>query len=548
MQKTINCQTFRKMFVSGVQNLENCKAKVDSLNVFPVPDGDTGTNMSLTMMASVTALGNVAGTDFASMADTISNGALRGARGNSGVITSQIFKGFCGALKKETEINSKVLARAFGMGTEIAYQAVAKPQEGTILTVVRMMAEFAASNFKKYPNLEEFLSAIIDAGQVSLDNTPEILPVLKKAGVVDAGGYGLLVFFRGMLSALQGHEIALQEKSNEPESDFDKVREHADFTNLGDIEFAYCTEFFIVNMKKKTTQADIDRFRDKLLEMGDSLVVVGDLEFVKVHVHTNQPGKALSMALELGELDKLKIENMLEQNRQLLERYQAEKKDMGMLSICAGKGLSQIFKELAVDRIIEGGQTMNPSANDILEACKRINADNIFVFPNNKNIILAAEQAKALLEDKTLYVIPTRNIPQGIAAAIAFNPDVDAQENTENMLSAIKEVTVGQVTYAVRKTSLDGFDLNEGDIIGLDDKKIISMSSSKTDGVVEATKQVVNILQNEDHEILTLYFGEDVKKEEAEELAEKLEEEFPHLEVSAYYGGQPLYYYLISLE
>ncbi len=548
MQKTINSQTFKKMFVSGVQNLENCKQKVDSLNVFPVPDGDTGTNMSLTMMASVTALNNMAGSDFSTMADVIANGALRGARGNSGVITSQIFKGFCFALKKETEISTKVLAKAFGQGTEIAYQAVAKPQEGTILTVVRMMAVFAAANYKKYSNIEEFLSAIIDAGQVSLDQTPEILPVLKKAGVVDAGGYGLLVFFRGMLSALQGHEIALKEQSNEPESDFDKVREHADFTSLGEIEFAYCTEFFIVNIKKKTTQSDIDKLREKLLTMGDSLVVVGDLEFVKVHVHTNDPGKALSLALELGELDKLKIENMLEQNRQLLERYQAEKKEMGMLAICAGSGLSGIFKDLAVDRVIEGGQTMNPSANDILEACKRINADNIFVFPNNKNIILAAEQAKALLEDKNLYVIPTRNVPQGIAAAIVFNPEVSVGENTENMLAAMKEVSVGQVTYAVRKTNLDGFDLNEGDIIGLDDKKILSKSESKVDGVEEATKQLVDILQTDDHEILTLYYGEDVKKEEAEALAEALEEEFPHLEVSAYHGGQPLYYYLISLE
>ena len=543
MQKTINGQTFRKMFISGVKNLDNYKQKVDSLNVFPVPDGDTGTNMSLTLMSSVTTVGKIAGNDMAEITDAISMGALRGARGNSGVIMSQILKGFCLAIKKEPEINSKVLAKAFGLGTEISYQAVAKPQEGTILTVVRMMAEFAAVNYKKQQSLDVFLKSIIEAGQIALDKTPEILPVLKKANVVDAGGYGLLLFFIGMHKSMIGEDVETLEPS-EVKSDFDNIQEHADFSDLGDIEFAYCTEFFIVNIKKKTTQADIDRFKERLIGMGDSLVVVGDLEFVKVHVHTNEPGKVMTYALELGELDKLKVENMLEQNRQLMERYQSEKKELGMLAICAGNGITRIFKDLAVDRVIEGGQTMNPSANDILEACKRINAMNIFIFPNNKNIILAAEQAKVLLEEKNLYVIPTKNIPQGISAAIAFNSDLSVSENTENMLEAIKCVSVGQVTYAVRNTNLDGFDLKEGDIIGLDGKKILS----KSNNVEDATEKLVEILQNDDYEILTLYYGEDVTEEQANKLASHLESKFPHLEVSAYSGGQPLYYYLISLE
>ncbi len=544
MQKIINAATFRKMFIGGVKNLEIEKNKVDSLNVFPVPDGDTGTNMTLTLQAAVKELNNLAGNEFEVMADTISKGALRGARGNSGVITSQILKGFCTGVKKAKVFDNLALAKAFGQATEIAYSAVAKPQEGTILTVIRMMAEYAAVEYRSKIGVDEFLLKIIEAGDEALAKTPEILPVLKKAGVVDAGGYGLLVFFRGMYTILSGGEIigeveVLSEKDQEAE-----MMEHADFTNLGDIEFAYCTEFFIVNLKKKTTQADIDRLREKLLKMGDSLVVVGDLEFVKVHVHTNEPGVALTHALELGELDKIKIENMLEQNRKLLERYQAEKKDSGMLAICAGEGLAAIFKDINVDRIIEGGQTMNPSANDILEAVKRINADHVFVFPNNKNIILAAEQAKALVEDKTIHVIPTKNVPQGIATALAYNPEASVEDNTDSMLEALHSVTVGQVTYAVRSTNIDGFDLTEGDIIGLDNKKILT----KGDNVGEVVAGLVEKIKTDDHEMLTLYYGQDVKEEDAEKLRDEMESRFDGIDVDVLYGGQPLYYYIVSLE
>ena len=544
MQKIINAQTFRKMFVGGVKSLEIKKAYVDSLNVFPVPDGDTGTNMSLTLRAAADVLNTVAGNDYEVIADTISKGALRGARGNSGVITSQILKGFCTAVKKSKTFDNLTLAKAFGQATEVAYSAVAKPQEGTILTVVRMMAEYAAKEYKNKIGIDEFLLKIIDAGEDALAKTPEILPVLKKAGVVDAGGYGLLVFFRGMYTILNGGEIAGEVQEVSMEKQEADMLAHADFSNLGDIEFAYCTEFFIVNIKKKTTQADIDRLRERLIGMGDSLVVVGDLEFVKVHVHTNEPGVALTYALELGELDKVKIENMLEQNRQLMERYKESKKDQGMLAICAGEGLAAIFKDLTVDRVIEGGQTMNPSANDICEAINRINADHIFVFPNNKNIILAAEQAKALIEDKTVHVIPTKSVPQGISTALVFNPEASVEENMDSMIGALHNVTVGQVTYAVRATNVDGFDLVEGDIIGLGDKKILA----KGDGVDDVVASLIGKLAKKDHEMLTLYYGADVKEAEATALAEKLEEVYPDLEIDVLYGGQPLYYYILSLE
>lgn len=545
MQKSVNAATFRKMFIGGVKNLEANKQMVDSLNVFPVPDGDTGTNMSLTLQAAVKELNNLPGNDMEVISDTIAKGALRGARGNSGVITSQILKGFCMAVKKSKSFDNLTLAKAFGQGTEIAYSAVTKPQEGTILTVIRMMAEFAAKEYKSKIGFNEFFLKIIEAGEEALAKTPEILPVLKKAGVVDAGGKGLIVFLRGMYMTLNGDDIKVDfEESTTPKVETTAEEMiHGDF-DLGNIEFAYCTEFFVVNIKKKTTNADIDRFREHLISIGDCVVVVGDLEFVKVHVHTNQPGTAISYALELGEIDKIKIENMLEQNRALIEKYKAEKKAQGMLSVCAGDGLAQIFKDLQVDRIIEGGQTMNPSANDILEAVKRINADNVFIFPNNKNIILAAEQAKALIEDKSIHVIPTKNVPQGIACALNFNPDASIEENTEMMLDAMHNVTVGQVTYAVRTTSVDGFDLVEGDIIGLDNKKIMSKGAKVEKVVCDLIKK----LKKEDHAMVTLYYGHTIKEEEANKLQEKLKTTFPELEVELLYGGQPLYYYILALE
>lgn len=544
MQKTINPQLFRKMFIGGVNNLESHKQLVDALNVFPVPDGDTGTNMSLTVQSAVKQLNSVQGNDFSTICDAISKGALRGARGNSGVITSQILKGFCSAVKKAKEFDNLTLAKAFGRATEVAYSAVAVPQEGTILTVVRMMAEFAAKEHRQKITIDEFFAKIIEAGNEALEMTPEILPVLKKAGVVDSGGKGLIALFEGMYTILIGGEVEVREVevTQTVSGEFEDV--HADITNLGDIEFAYCTSFSIIHIKKKTTQADIDRLRQKLLEIGNSLALVGDLDYVKVHVHTNEPNIALRYALELGELDGINIENMLEENRELMAKRETEKKEIGMLAICAGEGLAAIFKDLNVDKVIEGGQTMNPSADDIIGAINTINAENIFVLPNNKNIILAAEQAKALVEEKNIYVIPTKNVPVGIATAIAFNPECSVDENTENMLEALHNVTVGQVTYAVRDTNLDGFDLTKGDIIGLGKKKILA----KSDDVNNVVETLIQKIMNEDHEMVTLYYGNEVTEDEANSLAEKLSEQFEDLEVDVLYGGQPLYYYIIALE
>ena len=473
MQKTINGAMLKSMILTAAKLLEINRATIDALNVFPVPDGDTGTNMSLTFQSAIKELVNCQSNRVADIAEAVSKGALRGARGNSGVILSQVLRGFCNVLKKSEEIDTTLFTQALVSGAEVAYGAVSKPKEGTMLTVARMVAEHAQSIRSKHKDFESYLPEIISAGNDAVELTPSLLPVLKKAGVVDAGGKGLMCLYEGMYKAIIGESVS--EESVAPATvTVDSPMEHADIMNLGNIEFAYCTEFFIINLKKKTTLADIERLREDLMNIGDSVIVIGDLEFVKVHVHTNQPGKALTKALELGELDRLKIENMLEQNRALMKKYEAEKKAMGMMSISAGDGITGIFKDLMVDAVIEGGQSMNPSADDIANAVARINADNVFVFPNNKNIILAAEQAKSLVKNKRIHVIPTKNIPQGFAAALAFNPEVSVDENKANMIHALDTVTVGQVTYSVRNTKLYGFDLKVGDVMGLDSKKILA--------------------------------------------------------------------------
>ena len=547
MPKTINSAEFRKMIISGARVLEINRAKVDSLNVFPVPDGDTGTNMSLTIQSAVKELGLCSSNRLPELCDAVAKGALKGARGNSGVILSQLFRGICSEIKKYDEITIKAFAKAMECGTQVAYSAVSKPKEGTMLTVARLMSEFAKQAAPKYKEFNAFLDAVIKKGEEALAKTPELLPVLKKAGVVDSGGMGLLCVYRGFLSVLNGEEVD-ESAVYEPETSDseDAFGDNSDIVNLdlGEIEFAYCTEFFIINLKKQTTLADIDKLKEKLMTIGDSVICIGDLELVKVHVHTNNPGLALSSAVELGELDRVKIENMLEQNRALRAKREAEKKEMGMLAICAGEGLSEIFKDLLVDRVIEGGQTMNPSASDIADAVQRINAEHVFVFPNNKNIILAAEQAKALVTNRTIHVIPTKNVPQGFAAALAFNPDSSSEENKTDMIHSMDNVKAGQVTYAVRSTSLNGFQLKEGDIIGLDDKKILS----KGDTVDDTVLTLLEKLKDGTHEIITLYFGKDVAEEDAEALAAKVSERFPECDVDYHYGGQPIYYYLVSLE
>ncbi len=547
MSRTINGAIFRKMILNGAKLLDMNKQHVDSLNVFPVPDGDTGTNMSLTMLAAAKEIAGCPTNNLVDLCDALSKGALRGARGNSGVILSQILKGMSRELSACKEMTSKNLAKALKAGTEIAYKAVTKPKEGTILTVVRAMSEHAEKITKKNIDTSEFFSSVIEAGEQMLKMTPEMLPVLKKAGVVDAGGRGLLVIFQGFYHVLIGQEDKNLEfeDSIKTSSETGKYGEeaHFDYTELSEIEFAYCTEFFIINLHKSTTEADIDRFREKLMNIGDSVLVIGDLQMVKVHVHSNQPGVVLTYALELGELDRLKIENMLEQNRALIGHGKEELKPYGMVSVCAGAGLTSIFKDLLVDNVIEGGQTMNPSAEDIANACDKVKAENVFVFPNNKNIILAAEQAKNLSKRK-LHIIPTTNVPQGLAAVLAFNPEDDINNNIDNMTEAIGSIKAGMVTYAVRSTQIDNFDLKEGDIIGIDSKNIVA----KGDDVKSVTKELVDTMIDNDVSNITLYFGNDVKEEEASEIAEDLTTKYKKCDVDIHFGGQPLYYYIVSLE
>ncbi len=546
MIKTINGAVFTKMVFSAGKLLEANRAKIDALNVFPVPDGDTGTNMSMTMQSAVRELKLCNSNRMSLITDAVSRGALRGARGNSGVILSQVFRGICSELKEKEEIDTRLFAKAMKKSTDVAYSAVSKPKEGTMLTVSRMMSE-CAQTAQRHKDFEAFFKEIIARGQEALDLTPELLPVLKKAGVVDSGGMGLLTVYRGMLMGLTGEEIVLEnEEDDEPVAvpESAGVSQNADILNLGEIEFGYCTEFFIINLKRRTTLADIDKLREYLMGIGDSVLVIGDLEFVKVHVHTNNPGQALSKALTLGELDKVKIENMLEQNRELIKKYEAEKKEMGMLAISQGDGIAEIFKELMVDRIIQGGQTMNPSASDIADAVVKINAENIFVFPNNSNIILAAEQAKSLVEGKKIYVVPTKNVPQGFAAALAFNPEATADENLLNMLHEIENVSTGSVTYASRTTKIDGFSLKKGDIIGLNSKKVLA----KADNTEDATLKLIDKIKDKSHGLINLYYGQDVKEDDAEELQKKLAEKYPECDVEIYYGGQPIYYYIVSLE
>ncbi len=539
--KTINGAMFAKMVSNASRLLDINRDKIDSLNVFPVPDGDTGTNMSLTMKSAIKEIKQCKSNKLSDVAESVMRGALKGARGNSGVITSQVLRGMCTIFKEVQEADAKIFAKALKNATDVAYSAVTNPKEGTMLTVSRMISECAVASKSK--TIEELFDEILVRGEEALNLTPELLPVLKKAGVVDSGGMGLLTIYKGMYKAIIGEEIEEGEPEVEVKGE-EVALEHADVLNLGTIEFGYCTEFFITNLKRKTTLADIDRFREYLMTIGDCVLVIGDLEFVKVHVHTNNPGRALSHALELGEIDKVKIENMLEQNRELIKKYNAEKKKLGMLSICSGEGFEAIFKDINVDQVIEGGQTMNPSASDIADAACKINAENIFIFPNNKNIILAAEQSKQLIEGKKIHVIPTRTIPEGIAAALAFNPDEEADVNKINMLHAIDNVVSGQVTYAVRTTKINDFNLKKGDIIGLDDKRILA----KGESILECTVSLIDVLKESMHSSINLYYGYDMGEDEAEVVRQAVQDKYPECDVELFNGGQAVYYFVISLE
>ena len=548
MLKTINSATFRKMIIASAKILDDNKGFVDSLNVFPVPDGDTGTNMSMTYNNVVKELNNCLDSDFAGITRAITAGALRGARGNSGVILSQILKGICNIIGTcEKEVTTKLFAKALAEGSAVAYKAVAAPKEGTILTVIRVVSESATRNAKKYSDFEQFFEAILNDGEAILQQTPEMLPVLKKAGVVDAGGRGLIIILKGMQKIILGEEdfdinidqlISTQAMNN---NDF-----YVNLDNLADIEFAYCTEFMITHMKKKTTESDIEKFRENLSNIGDSVVCFGDLELVKVHVHTNQPNLALGSALELDEIINIKIENMVEQNREL-KRAQTQReqnlKEIGMVAVAPGQGIANVFADLLVDDMVEGGRTMNPSAEDIAKTVDRIPAKNVIVLPNNKNIILAAEQAKSLTK-KILHVIPTKSVPEGVAAVLAFNPDGTIEENVENMTNAKESVKSASVTYAVRTTHMDGFDLEVGDIMGLDNKGILAKGTL----VKETTMQLIDKLISEDSVNITLFYGKDVVEDDANELAEELEKKYPDCDINMIKGEQPVYYYIISIE
>ena len=548
MDKVITDALLRKMVISGANYLEENSEYVNSLNVFPVPDGDTGTNMSLTMKSSVKELNMLTTNDMESVCDAISKGALKGARGNSGGILSHILKGFTSYFTNMKEVKTIDFANALIEGANIAYKAVTKPKEGTILTVIRAMADASIKIAKKESDLEAFLKQVLDIGEDALAMTPELLPVLKKAGVVDAGGRGLLIILNGFLKIVSGDESELKLQSETDRIGTGTIKmtdsEVVDYNSLADIEFAYCTEFFIININKKTTVADIDKLRETLMTLGDSVICIGDLSLIKVHVHTNQPGVALTHALKLGELNGVKIENMLEQFRALKVKQEPEElKKIGVVSICAGEGLATLFKDLNVDYVIEGGQTMNPSAEDIAAACDKVYAENVFVLPNNKNIILAAELANDLSK-RNIHVLPTTSIPQGISAAISINPELSVDENKAYVEETIKGVVSGSVTYAVRTTSIDGFKLKEGDIIGLGEKKIVT----KGDNVSQVTEDTIEKLMNDDVSTISLFYGNDVNPKDAGALIDRLKDKYPDLEIDVHEGGQPLYYYLISLE
>jgi len=543
--KVINGGMLRKFFMGASVLLDKNMAYVDSLNVFPVPDGDTGTNMSLTMKSVAREVDACNDQNLAAIAEAIAKGGLRGARGNSGVILSQILKGICAEIKqtKEGALTTKVFAKAIEEGAKVAYKAVTVPKEGTMLTVVRVMGEESKKIARTKSDFEEFIVEVLKVGEDILAKTPDMLPVLKKAGVVDAGGRGLLVIFNGFLNALTG-EIGEMSFEGDGTLNLDGMDDGgADIDDLSDIEFAYCTEFMITNMNKSTTMAKIDGLRDRLMTMGDSVLCVGDLSLVKVHVHTNTPGVAVTEALKLGEMINLKVDNMLQQNRELRQSRNIPEKEQGLVAVAAGDGIVGIFKDLGVDYVIKGGQTMNPSADDIASACNKVHAKTVFIFPNNKNIVLAAQHAKSLV-DKEIVVIPTISINEGITACISYNSESTVEENTDAFVQAMGTVKSASVTYAVRNTQLGRFDIKEGEILGLDSKNILVKNAK----VENTTMKLVDKMINDKISNLTLFFGNGVTEKEAHQLQDKLATKYPNVEVNMVDGGQPVYYYLISLE
>lgn len=551
--KTINTELFSKMFLAGAANLEAKKEFINELNVFPVPDGDTGTNMTLTIMSAAKEVQSLENADMLTIAKAISSGSLRGARGNSGVILSQLLRGFTKEIREHKEIDAVILAKACERATATAYKAVMKPKEGTILTVAKGISRKAEELAETTEDLEVFIPEVIKYAEEVLAQTPEMLPVLKEAGVVDSGGQGLLEVIHGAYDAFLGKEIDYAAIEASGGTKMVKPSQQAE----ADIKFGYCTEFIIMTEKEFTDKNEAE-FKAYLESIGDSIVCVADDDIVKIHVHTNDPGLAIQKALTYGQLSRMKIDNMREEHQEKLikdaekaaaqqaseKKKKEPRKPVGFIAVSIGEGMNGIFRELGADYIIEGGQTMNPSTDDMLSAIDEVNADHIFILPNNKNIILAANQAQSLTDDKDIIVIPTKTVPQGITAIISYMPEADVDTNIEALEEAIKNVKTGQVTYAVRDTHIDDKEIHEGDIMGIGDRGILAVGQS----VEETTKEMLAQLVDEESELISLYFGQDVLEEDAENFAQEVEELYPDVDVDVHMGGQPIYYYVLSVE
>ena len=545
---TVDAKMLGRMFLAGARNLEAKKEWINELNVFPVPDGDTGTNMTLTILSAASEVNALTDPSMKMLAKAISSGSLRGARGNSGVILSQLLRGFAKVIEQYDEIDAPTFAKAFEKGVETAYKAVMKPKEGTILTVAKGAAVKAEEIAEDYKDLNTFFEEVIAYADKVLSQTPDMLPVLKEAGVVDSGGQGLLEVMRGAYDGYLGKEISMDFEAPKASGMVKPAP-----AEESDIKFGYCTEFIIM-LEKAFTEKDEHAFKEFLMSIGDSLVVVADDEIVKVHVHTNDPGLAIQKALTFGQLSRMKIDNMrLEHHEKVIkeaekmaamQKEQEPEKEVGFISVSVGEGMGGIFRDLGVDYLIEGGQTMNPSTEDVLQAIEKVNAKNIFIFPNNKNIILAANQARDLTEDRNIIVIPTKTIPQGITAMINYVPEKTIEQNTEEMLECIENVKTGQITYAVRDTRIDEKEIHQGDFMGIGDHGILAVGQ-ELEGI---TLETVDAMVDEESEIISVYYGADVKDEDAHRLGEKLEERYPDFDVEVNEGGQPIYYYVVSVE
>ena len=556
----LDSTALKKAFILGAKNLEAKKDWINELNVFPVPDGDTGTNMTMTIMSAVKEV-SASADDMKSVCKAISSGSLKGARGNSGVILSQLLRGFTKIAGDYESLDTMILSIALDKATETAYKAVMRPKEGTILTVAKAMSTKALEIYEEVDDIQEFIKEVLNAGDKALARTPELLPVLKQAGVVDSGGQGLMEIIRGVYDSVMGKELDYSSIEMPKPKTPVKMGMHISKAEVdtANIKFGYCTEF-IINLEKEFKENDEESFKAFLETIGDSLVCVSDEEVVKIHVHTNDPGLALQRALGYGSLTRIKIDNMREQHEeQLLKemiesgevevddtetKKDVELKEYGFISVSSGEGLSDIFKGLGVDEIIEGGQTMNPSTEDILFAIDKLNAKNIYILPNNKNIILAANQAAELIQDKNIMVVPTKTIPQGLSAVIAFMPNIGSEENFNNMQEEIKKVKSLQITYAVRTTSIDDFDIEEGDIMAIGDAGIVSVGKSIDDTLLEGLTKLIN----EETELVSLYYGADIKEEEAEKLKERLSDKYSNIDIELNRGSQAVYYYIASVE